>query len=177
MKTEFITAAKFKAADKANKGALVITLSDEKKLPETAAALDKTTGGAISKAIAASRFEGKKKQIITILAPAGIGFAQILLVGVGKAKDACHQCYESAGGAVVAELNKLGVKEATLLALTPKAAKVSEAEARIAAASQAAQNEIEAVAAEAAQDIVARVSGASVTSAEAQAAVKAALNG
>lgn len=54
---------------------------------------------------------------------------------------------------------------------------MSEAEARIAAASQAAQGEIEAVAAEAAQDIVARVSGASVTAAEAQAAVKAALNG
>lgn len=56
-------------------------------------------------------------------------------------------------------------------------AKLSEAEARIAAASQAAQGEIEAVAVEAAQDIVARVSGASVSAAEAQSAVKAALNG
>ncbi|ODP36925.1 ATPase [Sphingomonas turrisvirgatae] len=56
-------------------------------------------------------------------------------------------------------------------------AKVSEAEARITAASQAAQGEIEAVAAEAAQDIVARISGAQVSAAEAQAAVKVALNG
>jgi F-type H+-transporting ATPase subunit b len=55
--------------------------------------------------------------------------------------------------------------------------KTAEAEARIAAASRAAQGEIEAVAAEAAQDIVAKISGAKVTSTEAKAAVKAALNG
>ncbi|MEG3179185.1 F0F1 ATP synthase subunit B family protein [Sphingomonas sp. LT1P40] len=56
-------------------------------------------------------------------------------------------------------------------------AKVAEAEARIASATGAAQAEIEAVAAEAAQDIVTRISGVKVTAAEAQTAVKAAING
>ncbi len=55
--------------------------------------------------------------------------------------------------------------------------RVSAAEARIAAASAAAAGEIEAVATDAARDIVARLSGVSVTSAEAGKAVKAALNG
>lgn len=56
-------------------------------------------------------------------------------------------------------------------------AKLAEAEARIGTASKAAMTEIEAVAAEAAADIVARISGATVSAAEAQQAVKAALNG
>lgn len=56
-------------------------------------------------------------------------------------------------------------------------AKVAAAEADIAAASAAAQDEIEAVAVEAARDIVARLSGATVTDAQAKKAVKAALNG
>ena len=55
--------------------------------------------------------------------------------------------------------------------------RVTAAEARIAAASAAAAGEIEAVATDAARDIVARLSGVSVTSAEAGQAVKAALNG
>ena len=54
---------------------------------------------------------------------------------------------------------------------------MTAAEARIAAASAAAAGEIESVATDAARDIVARLSGVSVTSAEAGQAVKAALNG
>lgn len=123
MKTEFTTVAKFKVADKANKGALIIALGEDKKLPVAASSLS----AAINKAIAASRFEGKKKQCLTILAPAGVSFAQIVLVGVGKA--AGKLCFESAGGAVVAELNKLGVKDATAIIAAPKGAKVSDAEA------------------------------------------------
>lgn len=55
------------------------------------------------------------------------------------------------------------------------AARLTEEEARIAAASQAALAEIEAVAAEAAQSIVSRLSGANVSEAEARDAVKAVL--
>ncbi len=56
-------------------------------------------------------------------------------------------------------------------------ARVAEAEARIASATTAAQAEIATVAAEAAQDIVTRISGVKVSATEAQAAVKAAING
>ena len=51
-------------------------------------------------------------------------------------------------------------------------AKVAEDEARIAASTDAALAEIESVAADAAQDIVARLSGVKTTAAEARSAVK-----
>lgn len=54
---------------------------------------------------------------------------------------------------------------------------VSQAEAQIAAASQAASGEIEGIAADLARDIVARVSGAAVTEDEARGAVKAVMHG
>ena len=57
------------------------------------------------------------------------------------------------------------------------AAKIAQAEEAIHAASVKALAEIEAVSADAAQDMVARISGASVTAVDAQKAVKAALNG
>ena len=56
-------------------------------------------------------------------------------------------------------------------------ARIAEAEARIATARQGAQSEIEAVAAEAAGDIVARIAGLTIDGAAAQAAVKEALHG
>lgn len=135
MNISFIASGKFKATDKAHKGALVLALPEDKKLPEWAEKLDKEAKGAIKKAIAASRFEGKKKQVLTILPVEGLGFSQILLVGVGKAKDACVRCFESAGGAVVAELNKLGVKEASAIVLAPKGGAVKDEEAACAFAS------------------------------------------
>jgi F-type H+-transporting ATPase subunit b len=56
-------------------------------------------------------------------------------------------------------------------------AQIAAAEGRIAAASADAMKEIEDVAAEAAQDIVQRFSGAKVTKTDAKKAVKAAING
>ncbi len=68
--------------------------------------------------------------------------------------------------------------EATLAAAgETSSAQVAAAEARIGSATQTALAEIETVAAAAAQDIVARLSGASVTQAEAQQAAKAVLHG
>ena len=52
---------------------------------------------------------------------------------------------------------------------------IAAAEARIKAAADAAMGEIETVAAEAAQDMVAKLSGATVSAADAAQAVKAAL--
>lgn len=55
--------------------------------------------------------------------------------------------------------------------------RIAEAEARIAQSSRAAMSEIETVAAEAARDIVQRLSGASVSEDEARARVKAVMHG
>lgn len=74
---------------------------------------------------------------------------------------------------------KADAAKSTEAALAVASAKVDEtlaaAEARIGAARNAALGEIEAVAAEAAQDIVSRLAGISVPAEQAQAAVKGAL--
>ncbi|MCW1384445.1 ATPase [Novosphingobium sp. KCTC 2891] len=74
---------------------------------------------------------------------------------------------------------KVGAAKATEASLAVAAAKVDEtlaaAEARIGAARQAALGEIESVAVEAAQDIVSRLAGLSVSTEQAQGAVKGAL--
>ncbi|QKR99996.1 ATPase [Sphingomonas sp. CL5.1] len=80
--------------------------------------------------------------------------------------------------ALVAEARARAAKatEATLHAANEEqVAKIAAGEAEVRAATTRALDEIEAVAAEAAQDIVARVSGASVTVDEARGAVKAAM--
>ncbi|MBN8848472.1 MULTISPECIES: ATPase [unclassified Sphingomonas] len=80
--------------------------------------------------------------------------------------------------ALVAEARARAAKatEATLHAANEEqAVKIAAGEAEVRAATNRALDEIEAVAAEAAQDIVARVSGASVTADEARGAVKAAM--
>jgi F-type H+-transporting ATPase subunit b len=79
---------------------------------------------------------------------------------------------------VIAEARAEAAKrtEATLAEANQRVnARLSAEEARIAGASQAAMTEIEAVAAEAAQTIVARISGANVSEDEARGAVKAVL--
>ncbi|WP_298672737.1 ATPase [uncultured Sphingomonas sp.] len=80
--------------------------------------------------------------------------------------------------ALVAEARGRAAKatEATLHAAnSEQAAKVAAGEAEVRAAAARALGEIEAVAVEAAQEIVARVSGASVTADEAKGAVKTAM--
>ncbi len=127
----FTPLAKFKATDKSHKGALILPLAEEKKLPDWAAAVDKATGGAIARAMASSRFEGKRKQVMTLLAPHGVNFDVIMLVGLGKAKDICPRTFEMAGGAIIAGLNSMGVKEATARVQAPKDVKVSDSEAAV----------------------------------------------
>jgi F-type H+-transporting ATPase subunit b len=75
-----------------------------------------------------------------------------------------------------AKVDAAKASEATLAAAAASVdVTVAAAEARIAAARQAALGEIENVAVEAAQDIVSRVAGLSVSTEQAQAAVKGAL--
>lgn len=72
--------------------------------------LDETTGGAISKAIEAARFEGKAGQIVELLAPANIEASRLLLVGLGDAEKTDARGYEKAGAASVKRLLLSGAK-------------------------------------------------------------------
>ncbi len=68
--------------------ALVVMAAQDAELLPIAKALDATLGGRISRAAAASRFTGALGQALDLLAPEGVDFARVLVVGVGKAETA-----------------------------------------------------------------------------------------
>src|SRR5260370_6018639 len=65
-------------------GAVVVGVSEGSKLTPSAAELDRRTGGVLKRAIAASRFTGKKDELLSIVAPAKLALSRIVLAGLGK---------------------------------------------------------------------------------------------
>jgi leucyl aminopeptidase len=96
-------------------GAVVVGVIEGGTLTASAADLDKRSDGALRRAIAASRFTGKKEEILALLAPAKLPFSRIVLVGLGKAGTIDATRAQNIGGVVLAHLNAAGEKEASLL--------------------------------------------------------------
>ncbi len=92
--------------------ALVAGVSAGGKLGETAQRLDAATGGAVGRAIEASRFDGKRNEALEIVAPAGLEASRVLLVGLGDPNSFDERAAQALGGAVVARLSKSGDKDA-----------------------------------------------------------------
>ncbi|MEE2692297.1 MAG: leucyl aminopeptidase [Pseudomonadota bacterium] len=90
-------------------GAIIAPLFEGGPRAGAYAALDKATGGALSKAVEAASFTAKKDQLLDILAPSGLDNSRILLVGAGKAKDFSALDAERLGGVAIARL--LGTRE------------------------------------------------------------------
>jgi len=72
-------------AERAEKARLEAERLERERLE--AERLEKETGGAITRAMKASRFEGKKDQLLALLAPANLAASRIVLAGLGKALD------------------------------------------------------------------------------------------
>lgn len=107
MKISFVEPALPKA------GTLVVGVAEDRVLTPAAAQIDGDHDGIVQRAIAASRFTGKRDQTLAILAPAGLGIARILLLGIGKPAELETIHLEGFGGVVVAALNALGETEAS----------------------------------------------------------------
>jgi len=75
--------------------------------------LDKSTNGALSRAIKESRFEGKKAQTLDVVAPAGMKLSRIVLAGIGKTMGETDQ--QALGGRLLAHLNRIGAKTAAIV--------------------------------------------------------------
>jgi leucyl aminopeptidase len=95
-------------------GALVVGILEGRVLTASAKLVDEQTGGTIARAMAASRFEGKKDQALLLAAPAGLTVQRLLLVGLGKADSIDALAAESFGGTVVAQLAAAGDALATV---------------------------------------------------------------
>jgi leucyl aminopeptidase len=95
-------------------GAVVVGVLEGRKLTRSAERVDEETGGALTRAIKASRFQGKKDELLALLAPANLAVSRIVLAGLGKAEGIDARRMQDLGGALVAHLNGAGEKEAAL---------------------------------------------------------------
>jgi leucyl aminopeptidase len=66
---------------------LAVLAQEDAPLAGAAQRLDAATGGALTRATAAGLFKASKGQMLDLLAPAGVEYARILLIGVGKTLD------------------------------------------------------------------------------------------
>ena len=92
------------------KGALVLGVSENRKLSAMGQEADKASGGLLAKAMAASRFTGKAHQTLTVFAPSG----RILLYGLGDGEGIDALWCEKAGGTIAAALAGSGETEVSV---------------------------------------------------------------
>jgi len=115
-------------------GALVLGVLEERKLSAQAESVDRKTKGALTRAMAASRFTGGRDQMLEIMAPAGVAASRVILIGLGKPEGLGALEAEAIGASVYARLGASGEKDVAIAIDAPKGAKVGNAEmaARIA---------------------------------------------
>jgi leucyl aminopeptidase len=86
-------------------GAIVAWVAKGKRLSATAERLDRQTGGAVKRAISASRFNGARGQSLSLIAPAGIKASRIILAGLGDPAALDAVSAQNLGGSLVAQLS------------------------------------------------------------------------
>lgn len=103
----------FSAFPKAFTGNVAVFVGADKQLQVTAKAIDAGSGGALSRAIEASRFTGAKSQTLSVLGQANFG--RLILLGTGKPRDLDLRTAEALGGLVTADANSAGLKAVTIV--------------------------------------------------------------
>jgi leucyl aminopeptidase len=81
-------------------GVVVVFAEEGTKLSPTARGLDKKSKGLLSRAADITGFKGKKEQIVDLIAPQGLKFARLVLVGMGKASAYSTEDWLNLGGIV-----------------------------------------------------------------------------
>ncbi|NQV98261.1 MAG: leucyl aminopeptidase [Rhodospirillales bacterium] len=110
-------------------GVVVVGVNEGRKLSDSAAALDKESGGILSRAIKASTFKGKTGQSLTVMAPGGTRLDQVFLVGLGVAKELTAKEALKAGGKTYAALATAGASAITVCMDTQEGSALSAADA------------------------------------------------
>jgi leucyl aminopeptidase len=97
-------------------GAVAVPVMVDRKMGPSAAKIDKASGGALGRAMAASRFTGKANQALTVMAPAATKLSRVVLIGAGDPpKDGALDKIEARGGTVVAQLLMSGESEVAIM--------------------------------------------------------------
>ncbi len=128
----------FAAPAQPKSGAIAGLVTEGGVLASSLSDLDARLEGALTRAIKASRFDGKKGEILELVAPAGVAASRILLLGLGKAEEAKPLDFERLGGDLLVRLNGAGEKEAAIVvdALADLGVEPAEAAARVALGAQ-----------------------------------------
>jgi leucyl aminopeptidase len=98
----------FSKPEAPNSGTWAVGVLDDRKLTTAAAGLDKKTAGLLTRAMGASRFKGKRDEILEILAPKGVGVSRIVLFGLGKVDQIDDMRLQAVGGQLLAHANRVG---------------------------------------------------------------------
>jgi leucyl aminopeptidase len=96
-------------------GALVVLASKGPELTPSARVVDKATGGALSRALKASRYTGDVAELLEVLAPAGIDASRVLIAGMGPSGKANVGEFERIGGWVASKLATSGETHVTVM--------------------------------------------------------------
>lgn len=103
------------------------------KLAGAAAALDKTSGGALGRALKAARFDGEAAAIVELMGLAGLEATRLLVIGTGPADKADSHVFEKIGAGIVARLQCSGEKRVSVdMAGVSAALPLAEAAAHLA---------------------------------------------
>ncbi|MXY39915.1 MAG: leucyl aminopeptidase [Rhodospirillaceae bacterium] len=120
---------RFSKLDLPKDGSLVVFALKDKTLSASAAAADKALDGAVSRAMAASRFKGGGGDSLVLPSPGGGRWDRVVVLGLGKAAEFDGLAAQNAGGRAVAALNGAGAKSAVLLLDPVEGGKIGGAEA------------------------------------------------
>jgi leucyl aminopeptidase len=94
------TALSFASKTAAGDGAAVVFAEEGPKFSPAAQDLDKKTKGLLSKAAQIIEFKGKKGAMVDVLAPQGVKFSRIVMMGTGKPSSFTHEDWLNLGGTV-----------------------------------------------------------------------------
>ena len=106
------------------KSGILVVLADERgKLLPLGAIADKRCNGQLTKAMKASKFEGKRDSVLDCLAPGG-SFDRILVAGLGSAESLGAREMELLGGVIAGALQTAKAKMASIAVELPAKTKV-----------------------------------------------------
>ena len=120
---------RFSKLESPKDGSLVVLAMKDKTMSVSAAAADKALDGAVSRAVAASRFKGGSGDSLVLPSPGDGRWDRVVLLGLGKAAEFDGLAAQNAGGRAVAALNGAGAKSAVLLLDPVEGGKIGGAEA------------------------------------------------
>jgi leucyl aminopeptidase len=95
-------------------GALALIAFEDAMLSGAVGELNRTTGGAVERALSGGRFSGKPGQTLQLVAPHGVDVAQVILVGAGKQAEFDERAAELASARAYQAIKTSGPESLTI---------------------------------------------------------------